>query len=182
MSDSNFFERLKANPHPVVVDFWATWCTPCKMIEPAMHKLGQEYAGQVDVWKVNADEHPEILRKLGIYGIPTLVAFRDGQEVTRRTGAASQTVLSGLFEAALSGEQPAAAGLMLKDRLLRLAIGLALGFIAFQGHFAGIYLLAALLGAAVLFSAVYDRCPIYKLVSSRLREWLQGGSAGSSPS
>jgi len=67
-----------------------------------MKKLGTDYADRVEVWKVNADEHPEVLRSLKVYGIPTLIAYHNGQEVTRRTGAASPAALATLFEAALS--------------------------------------------------------------------------------
>ncbi len=182
MKETEFFARLKKSPHPVVVDFWAPWCGPCHMIEPAIKKLGQDYTGQVDVWKVNADESQDLLRKLKIFGIPTLVTFKDGQEVTRRTGAASPAVLAGLFEAALTGVKPVPAGLMPRDRILRLVIALVLGFLAYQGHFSGGYILLGALAAVVAFSAFYDRCPIYKMVSSRLRDWLLNKTAGSSQS
>jgi thioredoxin 1 len=172
MNNTDFFEKLKSNPRPVVVDFWAPWCVPCRTIEPVMKKLGEKYKGQVDVWKVNADERPELLRTLKIYGIPTLVAFKDGQVVARRTGAASMDALAGLFEAALSGEQPTRTGLAPLDRVLRLVIGAVLLFLAFQNHFAGFNLLVAVAGGVIAFSAVYDRCPIYRAVSARLKEWL----------
>jgi thioredoxin len=90
----------------VVVDFWAPWRGPCRTIQPAIEKLSQEFSGQVDVWKVNADEEPELLRSLRIYGVPTLIAFHAGQEIGRRTGVASAEELHSLFEAALSGNRP----------------------------------------------------------------------------
>jgi thioredoxin 1 len=168
LTNNDFFERLRQSPHPVVVDFWAAWCGPCRMIEPALKSLEKQYDGRVDVWKVNADEAPELLRNLRIYGIPTLVSFKDGEEIARQTGVASPQVLSGLFEAAISGEKPARPPLSLTDRLVRLALGLALFVLAYSGGFSGGYLLVAGLGAVVLFSAVYDRCPIWQAVSSRL--------------
>ena len=172
MSKEDFFERLKQNPRPVVVDFWAPWCGPCRMIDPIMKKLGETYTGRVDVWKVNADEQPELLQKLRIYGIPTLVAFNQGQEVSRRTGAASQDRLAALFESALSGEKPIQVGPAPKDRFLRLLAGSALFVLAFVNNFAGWYLILAGIGAAIAFSAIYDRCPIYKAVSGRLKAML----------
>ena len=168
LSNSDFFERLKQNPLPVVVDFWAPWCGPCRAIDPIMKKLGADYSGRVDVWKVNADEQPDLLRSLHIHGIPTLVAFRDGQEVSRRTGAASPPVLATLFEAALSGEKPVHTGLSSTARLLRLAAGTILIFLAISGGLSVGNVLLGGIGAVALFSAIYDRCPIYKAVSARL--------------
>lgn len=171
---SDFFERLKQNPRPVVVDFWAPWCGPCRAIEPVMKKVGAEYDGRVDVWKINADEQPELLRALRIYGIPTLAAFRNGEEVARKTGVMSAPVLAALFDAALSGEKPARlVGPTLIDRVLRLAAGTVVFYLAYQGNFSGGYLLLAVLGAVIAFTAVYDRCPVYKAVTERLGAWLR---------
>jgi thioredoxin len=172
-TEQDFFERIKQNPRPVVVDFWAPWCVPCRVIEPLLHRLEKEYAGKVEVWKINADEQPEVLQSLKIYGIPTLVAFKNGQEVARRTGAASEAALSALFDSAISGEKPVQVGPSLFTRLLRLGLGSAILILAFQAHFSGLYALLAVLGAVIAFTAVYDRCPIYKAISTRITGWLR---------
>ena len=172
MSEKEYFERLKQNPRPVIVDFWAPWCGPCRVIEPAMKKLGADYSDRVDVWKINADEQPDLLRSLNIYGIPTLVAYNNGREVARQTGAASPAALAPLFEAALSGEEPVRSGPGMPLRLIRLVGGAALILIAFLGGFSGLDWGIAGFGAILMFSAVYDRCPIYNAISARLSAWL----------
>ncbi len=123
MSDKDFFEHLQNNPRPVVVDFWAPWCGPCKLVEPTLGKLGKQYQGQIDLWKVNADEHPEVLRKLKIAGIPALVGFNRGQEVLRQTGVAAPDLLERVFQAALSGERPAQIGVPFQTRVWLITIG-----------------------------------------------------------
>jgi thioredoxin 1 len=174
-----FFEKLANNPHPVVVDFLAPWCAPCRAIGPVVEKLGEEFAGRVDLWKINADEQPDLLRSLRIYGIPTLIAYHKGQEVGRRTGAASSAILSVLFESALSGAKPELIEPAPLDRLLRLGAGLALIGLAIIGRLIGWNLLLAGLGGIIMFSAVYDRCPIYRTVSSHIKELFQRDSTRS---
>ena len=135
--------------------------------------MGQEYQGRVDVWRVNADEQPELLRQLRIYGIPTLVAFQKTSEITRKTGAPSPQGMRLFFEAALRGQAPVRNGLSRIDRLARIGAGLALVTIAGMGHFAGAFFMMALLGGVLMFSGVYDRCPIWRALSARLSDWRQ---------
>jgi thioredoxin len=167
---NEFYEKLRSNPRPVVVDFWAPWCLPCRAIAPVVEKLGAEYAGRVDVWKVNADEQPELLRSLRIFGIPTLIVYSKGQEIARHTGAASASLLSSFFESALTGKKPERKGPELSERLLRLGAGLALVGIASLSGYSGTGLMLAGLGGLIMFTAVYDRCPIYRMASTRLKE------------
>jgi thioredoxin 1 len=78
---------------PTVVDFWAEWCGPCHMISPAVQQLANEFEGRLQVAKLNADDYPEILGRYGIMGIPTLIFFKDGQEVDRIVGLQGYNVL-----------------------------------------------------------------------------------------
>ena len=88
--DAAQFERVvSGSPLPVLVDFWAPWCPPCRMAAPILDKVGRELAGKAVVVKVNSDEHPEPSARLGIRGIPTFIVFRDGAEHARQAGLAS---------------------------------------------------------------------------------------------
>jgi len=177
MSEDDFFGKLRSSPNPVVVDFWAPWCGPCRVIAPAVEKLGQEFSGRVDVWKVNADLEPDLLRSLCIYGIPTLIAFNSGQEIGRHTGSASASVMKSLFESALSGNNLVRAAAAPIDRYLRLGAGLTLVGLAFLSGLSPVSWLLAGIGELIMFTGVYDRCPIYKAVSMRFKEIFQKNPA-----
>lgn len=177
MTPEEFQERLHKSPRPVVVDFWAPWCAPCRAIDPLLKRLGQEYTGRVEVWKVNADEHPELLRQLKIYGIPTLISFRAGAEVARQVGVSSPQALVGLFEAALSGQAPPKVIAPL-DRLLRLLAAAGVLWVAASGGFQGWYALLIAAAAGLAFSAVYDRCPIWQALAPRLKALLIRKTSG----
>ena len=85
--DAQAFERAVANaPVPVLVDFWAPWCGPCRAAAPMLEQLGREHAGKVAVLKVNTDENPAPSQRLGIRGIPTFIVFEGGQERARQSG------------------------------------------------------------------------------------------------
>ena len=169
MDKEQFVEKLRQNPQPVVVDIWAPWCMPCRVIEPALDNLKAGYAGRVDVWKVNADEHGKLVQSLGVSGIPTVIAFHQAQEIGRRTGVQSQAALEDLFKAALDGAPVPGSSRAVSDRYLRLFAGMVLLIL---GFYTGPSWLLVAAGGVVMFSAVYDRCPIWQAVSARVKRLL----------
>ena len=88
VSDETFEHLVLNSPLPVMVDFWAPWCGPCRMIAPIVEDLAVKYAGRAVIAKVNTDENPEVPAQLGIMGIPTLILYQDGEEVDRVVGFA----------------------------------------------------------------------------------------------
>jgi thioredoxin 2 len=96
-STAEFDEEITASV-PVLVDFWAPWCGPCRMVSPAVESVGREHAGHLKVVKLNVDEAPQISERFEIRGIPLLVLFRDGAEVDRLVGAVPPAALRGWLE------------------------------------------------------------------------------------
>ncbi len=101
VSDAAFEQTVFQSPIPVLVDFWAPWCGPCKLIAPAIEELVRAYEGRALIAKVNTDDHPVWASRLGIMGIPTLIVFKGGKEVTRVVGAVRKEVLKSKLDAAL---------------------------------------------------------------------------------
>ena len=97
-SDSNFKDEVISSTLPVLVDFWAEWCGPCKMIAPILEEIATEYAGKVKVCKVDVDANPDMPGKFNIRGIPTLIMFKGGNAVDTKVGALSKTQLSEFVE------------------------------------------------------------------------------------
>lgn len=85
--DENSFNDMINKDEPVLVDFWAPWCGPCKVIAPLLEQVAEEMVGQASIGKVNVDDHPEIATKFGIRGIPTLIVFRNGEIKGQLVGA-----------------------------------------------------------------------------------------------
>jgi len=98
---SENFENLKNGSQPLVVDFWATWCGPCRMIGPIIAKLAEKYNGQITVGKCDVEENDELAAEFGIRNIPTILFFKNGEVVDKMVGAQSEAKLDEKFQALL---------------------------------------------------------------------------------
>ena len=100
-TDATFEQDVLKASQPVVVDFWAEWCGPCRMIAPALEEIATEMKGKVKIAKLNVDENPGIAGKLGIRSIPTLMVFKGGKQVATKTGAGPKSELTRWISAAV---------------------------------------------------------------------------------
>ncbi len=101
VTDDTFDAEVKQSGIPVVVDFWAEWCGPCKQIGPALEELSDEMDGKVKIVKVNVDDNPNSPAQMGVRGIPALFLFKDGEVVSNKTGAAPKAALQSWIEDAI---------------------------------------------------------------------------------
>lgn len=100
-TDGNFDTDVLQSSLPVIVDFWATWCAPCKAIAPVIDAIADEYDGKLKVGKVNVDDNPATPAKFGVRGIPTIILFKDGKVVDQVVGAVPKAQLEALIKKAI---------------------------------------------------------------------------------
>src|SRR5690606_27027894 len=101
VTDASFQSDVLDSDTPVLVDFWADWCGPCKMIAPALEEISDELAGKVTIAKMDIMENPEVPGQIGVQSIPLMVLFKNGQPVAKRLGAAPKSQLKGWLESEL---------------------------------------------------------------------------------
>ena len=101
VGDSDFDTQVLNAGKPVLVDFWAEWCGPCKMIGPSLEEISEELGEQVEIVKLNIDDHPDTPAKYGVRGIPTMILFKDGEIADTKVGAAPKAAIKGWLESAL---------------------------------------------------------------------------------
>lgn len=157
MTLSEFNREISDTERATIIDLWAPWCGPCKAMKPAFDKLSEEYGDRARVLAVNADESSEVLQRLQVFAIPTVLAFRGGNEIVRRKGAQSEADLRALFEAVIQGKElPAMSN---RTRFIRIAAAVAALFFSFRLDPAW----PMQVFAAMLFGlAIHDRCPVLK--------------------
>ncbi len=101
VTDASFHDDVIGSDKPVLVDFWAEWCGPCRMIAPALEEISAELGERVTVVKLNIDENPDAPARYGVRGIPTMILFKDGEIAATKVGAAPKTQIQGWLEGAL---------------------------------------------------------------------------------
>ena len=101
VTDANFEAEVLQSDVPVLVDYWAAWCGPCKMIAPLLDEAAQTFEGRVTIAKLNVDENPDVPAKYGVRGIPTLMLFKNGEAAVTKVGAMSKSQLNSFLEESL---------------------------------------------------------------------------------
>lgn len=101
ITNVTFDEIVSSNANPVLVDFWAEWCAPCRMLAPTIDQIAQDYEGKASVGKINIDEESELAQRFGVMSIPTLIVFKNGSIVSKSVGVVGKDKIAAMIDAAL---------------------------------------------------------------------------------
>jgi thioredoxin len=170
MNLSQFQKAVSSADKPIVLEFWAGWCVPCRATKPILEKLAAEYEDKIEFLPIDADQSREALEHFKIIGIPTVMALRGGKVAARVTGAQNETGYRAMFESLAQGGEvkiPMSAF----DRMLRIGAG---ALLAAVGISTGNWLVLGI-GGIVAFLGIYDRCPIWSVVSRMISSRINPG-------
>ena len=164
MNLTQFQNKISTSDKPIIVDFWANWCMPCKVTKPVLERLADEYADKVEFLPIDADNSRDVLEHFKVIGIPTVLAIRNGESTGRLTGAQNESVYRAMFDALAEGKE-VKIPISPVDRTLRLGAGMLL---AMFGISSGNWLVLGI-GAVIAFLGIYDRCPIWQAITGMIR-------------
>ena len=164
MNIKEFQQKVSTAERPIVVDFWAPWCMPCKVTKPILESLGNEYGDKVEFLPINADHSRDILEHFKIIGIPTVLTVRNGKVIGRVTGTQNASVYRAMFDALAKGKE-VKIPMSPFNRIFRLGAG---ALLVMYGVSTGNWLVLGI-GAIVAFLGVYDRCPIWRALTGMLK-------------
>ena len=164
MNLTQFQNKVSTSDKPIVVDFWANWCMPCKVTKPILESLADEYSDKVEFLPIDADHSRDMLEHFKVIGIPTVLTIRNGEAVGRVTGTQSENVYRAMFDALAEGRE-IKIPISPIDRTLRLSAGMLL---AMYGISSSNWFLFGI-GGVIAFLGIYDRCPIWRAISDILK-------------
>jgi len=166
MNSTELNKKIQEQSLPLMVEIWAPWCMPCKLMQPQFHSIAKEYAGKIELLRINADENPDLIQDLKVFGVPTILGYKDQKLIFRRSGSQSKKQLQHLAEVLL-GNESSMPMISITDRIVRSAAGLAL---LWMGSTISPSWLWFGLGALLIFSAFYDRCPVFQAILRQLKK------------
>lgn len=168
MNLNQFQNKISSADKPIVVDFWAPWCVPCKITKPILESLAGEYSSKVEFIPINADHSHDILEHFKVIGIPTVITFRNGEMAGRITGVQKEPAYRAMFNALAEGKK-VTTPISPFDRKFRLGAG---AFLIISGISTGNWLVLGI-GGIIAFLGIYDRCPIWKALTRFIKSSFQ---------
>ncbi len=161
------FQNIIQQDKPIIVEFWAPWCAPCKQMAPILENVSKEYLGKVELVRINADESGVLLRSLNVFSIPTMLVYQDGQLSGRFKGAMSSKQVQSIFEAASAKLTTPLQKMDNVNRIVGLIASVGVFLIAAYSGFSPILLTVS---GLIFFYAIHDRCPVWQAFMGWIRK------------